>query len=133
LVAFSLMAVNVWVRSGPRAARRDLRTPTGWGRFTRLVGEAPLVYLTRLRLNLAARWLRDTDDPIAAVAGQVGYGSEYSFLRAFTRHHGQPPGRYRRQSRASSEARQPNPTPATALTPPGDRPAAISGSDPVPR
>lgn len=66
-------------------------------RFTRLVGEAPLAYLTVWRLNLAARRLRDTDDPIAAVARQVGYGSEYSFSRAFTRHHGQPPGRYRRQ------------------------------------
>ena len=41
----------------------------------------------------------DTDQPIAVVAGQVGYGSEYSFSRAFTRFHGQPPGRYRRQSR----------------------------------
>ena len=101
-------------------------------RFTRLVGEAPLVYLTRWRLNLAARRLRDTDDPIAAVAGQVGYGSEYSFSRAFTRYHGQPPGRYRRQSRASSETRQPSPTPGTALTAPGDRPAAISGSHPIP-
>lgn len=68
-------------------------------RFTRLVGEAPLAYLTRWRLNLAARRLRDTDQSIAAVAAQVGYGSEYSFSRAFTRFHGQPPGRYRRQSR----------------------------------
>jgi len=33
------------------------------------------------------------------VAERSGYGSEYSFSRAFTRHHGQPPGRYRRQSR----------------------------------
>lgn len=68
-------------------------------RFTLLVGEAPLAYLTRWRLNLAARRLRDTDDPIVAVAEQVGYSSEYSFSRAFTRFHGQPPGRYRRQSR----------------------------------
>jgi AraC-like DNA-binding protein len=74
-------------------------------RFTRLVGEAPLTYLTRWRLDLAARRLRSTDEPIAAVAGQVGYGSEYSFSRAFTRYHGQPPARYRRQSRASSETR----------------------------
>ena len=77
-------------------------------RFTRLVGEAPLAYLTRWRLNLAARRLRDTDEPIAAVAGHVGYGSEYSFSRAFTRFHGQPPGRYRRQSRLAGEIRQPN-------------------------
>ncbi len=68
-------------------------------RFSRLVGEAPLAYLTWWRLNLAARWLRDTDEPIATVAERSGYGSEYSFSRAFTRHHGQPPGRYRRQSR----------------------------------
>jgi transcriptional regulator GlxA family with amidase domain len=77
-------------------------------RFTRLVGEAPLAYLTRWRLNLAARRLRDADEAIAAVAGQVGYSSEYSFSRAFTRYHGQPPGRYRRECRASSETRQPN-------------------------
>ena len=70
-------------------------------RFTQLVGEAPLAYLTRWRLNLAARRLRDTDEPIAAVAGQVGYSSEYSFSRAFTRFHGEPPGRYRRRSRVS--------------------------------
>jgi AraC-like DNA-binding protein len=71
-------------------------------RFTSLVGEAPLAYLTRWRLNLAAQRLRDTDLAIAAVAGQVGYGSEYSFSRAFTRLHGQPPGRYRRQFRRVS-------------------------------
>jgi AraC-like DNA-binding protein len=78
-------------------------------RFTHLVGQAPLAYLTWWRLNLAARWLRDTDEPIAAVAERVGYGSEYSFSRAFTRHHGQPPGRYRRRSRISSGPRQSTP------------------------
>ena len=68
-------------------------------RFSSLVGEAPLAYLTRWRLNLAAQQLRDTNQPIAAVAAQVGYSSEYAFSRAFTRFHGQPPGRYRRQPR----------------------------------
>lgn len=74
-------------------------------RFAHLVGEPPLAYLTRWRLSLAARWLRDTDEPIAAVAGQVGYGSEYSFSRAFTRFQGQPPARYRRQYRESHTKR----------------------------
>jgi AraC-like DNA-binding protein len=78
-------------------------------RFTSLVGEAPLAYLTRWRLNLAARRLRDTDEPIAAVAGQVGYSSEYSFSRAFTRFHGQPPGRYRRQSASPAKPRAGHP------------------------
>jgi len=72
-------------------------------RFTSLTGETPLAYLTRWRLNLAAQRLRDTDQPIAAVAEQVGYRSEYSFSRAFTRLHGQPPGRYRRQFRTPGE------------------------------
>lgn len=69
-------------------------------RFTSLVGETPLAYLTRWRLNLAAQQLRDSSQPIAAVAAQVGYGSEYAFSRAFTRFHGQPPGRYRRTQQA---------------------------------
>ena len=80
------------------------------------MGEAPLAYLTRWRLNFAARRLRDTDESIATVSRQVGYGSEYSFSRAFTRFHGQSPGRYRRQSRPP-ETRRPSP-PDTALTAP---------------
>jgi transcriptional regulator GlxA family with amidase domain len=76
-------------------------------RFTGLVGEAPLTYLAQWRLNLAARRLRDTDDPIVAVAAQVGYGSEYSFSRAFTRFHGKPPARYRRQHRAGESPQKP--------------------------
>jgi AraC-like DNA-binding protein len=63
--------------------------------FTSLVGEAPMTYLARWRMSLAARRLRDTDEPIARVAEQVGYTSEYSFSRAFVRTYGQPPGRYR--------------------------------------
>jgi AraC-like DNA-binding protein len=92
----------------PLAAEVSMSRVAFARRFTRLVGEAPLAYLTRWRLNLAARRLRDADEAIAAVAGQVGYSSEYSFSRAFTRYHGQPPGRYRRECRASSETRQPN-------------------------
>jgi AraC-like DNA-binding protein len=64
-------------------------------RFTHHVGEPPLTYLTRWRLALAARKLRDTTLPVAAIAHTVGYTSEYAFNRAFTRAHGHPPGRYR--------------------------------------
>lgn len=73
-------------------------------RFARLVGETPPEYLTRWRMDLAAQRLRDTDDTIAAVAAAVGYRSEYSFSRAFTRHRGLAPGRYRRQARARALA-----------------------------
>jgi AraC-like DNA-binding protein len=69
-------------------------------RFARLVGETPSEYLTRWRMDLAAQRLRDTDDTIGAIADAVGYRSEYSFSRAFTRHRGLAPGRYRRHARA---------------------------------
>jgi AraC-like DNA-binding protein len=65
-------------------------------RFTDSVGEPPLTYLTRWRMALAARRLKDTSEPVEAIARGVGYTSEYAFNRAFSRHRGQPPGRYRR-------------------------------------
>ncbi|WP_018500533.1 AraC family transcriptional regulator [Parafrankia discariae] len=68
-------------------------------RFPALVGETPAAYLTRWRMDLAARRLRDTDDPIEVVARAVGYTSEYAFSRAFSRDRAIPPGRFRAQSR----------------------------------
>jgi AraC-like DNA-binding protein len=47
-------------------------------------------------MDLAARRPKDTTDPVGATARSVGYTSEYAFNRAFSRHRGQPPGRYRR-------------------------------------
>jgi AraC-like DNA-binding protein len=73
-------------------------------RFTHLVGETPPEYLARWRMDLAAQRLRDTDDTVAAIAAAVGYRSEYSFSRAFTRHRGLAPGRYRRNARARARA-----------------------------
>ncbi|MEV6280481.1 AraC family transcriptional regulator [Nocardia sp. NPDC051832] len=69
-------------------------------RFTTLVGEPPLSYLTRWRLELAARRLRDTPDSIAAVGKNVGYASEFAFSRAFKRAHGESPAAYRLSHRA---------------------------------
>lgn len=70
-------------------------------RFSALVGEPPLAYLTRWRLELAARRLRETDETVGAIAHHVGYASEFAFSRAFSRLRGEPPGRYR--SRVRSE------------------------------
>ena len=65
-------------------------------RFPQEVGEPPLTYLGRWRMHLAAQRLKYTTDTIEAIAHAVGYTSEYAFNRAFARHHGEPPGRYRR-------------------------------------
>lgn len=64
-------------------------------RFPALVGEPPLAYLTRWRMELAARRLTATTGPIGPIARSVGYTSEYAFNRAFNRVHGITPGRYR--------------------------------------
>ncbi len=66
-------------------------------RFATLVGEAPLAYVTRWRMTLAARMLADTTLPIATVAARVGYTSEHAFNRAFSRVRGVAPGRFRAQ------------------------------------
>jgi AraC-like DNA-binding protein len=69
-------------------------------RFAALVGEPPLTYLTRWRMDLAARELRATDDAVSAIGHRVGYASEFAFSRAFARVRGCPPGRYRGEARA---------------------------------
>ncbi|MDT0321013.1 helix-turn-helix transcriptional regulator [Streptomyces sp. DSM 44918] len=65
-------------------------------RFTALVGRPPLAYLTWWRMTLAAQLLRADDRPVARVAEQVGYTSEYAFSKAFRRAYDTSPGRYRR-------------------------------------
>ncbi|SQD96019.1 MULTISPECIES: AraC family transcriptional regulator [unclassified Parafrankia] len=71
-------------------------------RFPAVVGETPGAYLTRWRMDLAARRLRDTDDTLESIARSVGYTSVYAFNRAFTRARSQPPGRYRVSARDSA-------------------------------
>lgn len=66
-------------------------------RFTEVVGTPPLQYLTDWRLALARERLRDTRDPLAAIAAGVGYASEFSFASAFKRRTGTSPGRWRAQ------------------------------------
>ncbi|MBF6183301.1 AraC family transcriptional regulator [Nocardia otitidiscaviarum] len=68
-------------------------------RFSALVGEPPLAYLARWRMELAARRLRDSADSVAAVAHGVGYASEFAFSRAFKRQHGRSPAEYRAAQR----------------------------------
>jgi AraC-like DNA-binding protein len=85
------------------AAEVNLSRATLARRFTRLVGEPPLSYLARWRMDLAAQRLRDTSDPIAVIADEAGYGSERAFARAFARRRGTTPGRYRQACRARAE------------------------------
>jgi AraC-like DNA-binding protein len=64
-------------------------------RFTELVGKPPMQYLSRWRLQLAARELLDGTKNLAAIAGQIGFESEAAFNRAFKREFGLPPSTWR--------------------------------------
>ena len=73
-------------------------------RFNDLVGEPPVAYLTRWRMELAARLLRESEQPVGRISRLVGYTSEFAFSRAFSKHRGEPPGRYRRRIRSGLAA-----------------------------
>jgi AraC-like DNA-binding protein len=64
-------------------------------RFTSLIGQPPMQYLTFWRMQLAARQLRESATPIAKVAVEVGYESDAAFNRAFKREFGVPPAKWR--------------------------------------
>jgi transcriptional regulator GlxA family with amidase domain len=76
-------------------------------RFSHLVGEPAMQYLTQWRMQLAHTYLRESTDPLSAVAGRFGYQSEAAFCRAFKRTFGVPPGSVRhlgRQARGEGSA-----------------------------
>lgn len=64
-------------------------------RFTELVGEPPMTFLTGWRLALAADLLREPDATLGAVARKVGYGSPFALSSAFRRVHGVSPREHR--------------------------------------
>jgi AraC-like DNA-binding protein len=78
-------------------------------RFTQLVGEPAMRYLTRWRLQLARMALRDGPRPLATLARTSGYISEAAFSRAFKRQFGVPPGGVRRNAASADEALPRNP------------------------
>jgi AraC-like DNA-binding protein len=65
------------------------------GRFTHLIGYPPIQYLTRWRMQLAAKRLGDRGAKVAAVAQEVGYDSEAAFSRAFKKFSGRSPSEWR--------------------------------------
>ena len=65
-------------------------------RFTELVGEAPMAYLTRWRMLKATRLLKN-EVRMETIAEMLGYKSEVAFRKAFKREIGIPPAQYRKR------------------------------------
>jgi AraC-like DNA-binding protein len=78
--------------------------------FTQKVGEAPLAYLTRWRMLLAAKLMLSTETNMAQISEHVGYESEFAFSRAFKRHFGVAPAGYRRTCLRDLYLTKPNQT-----------------------
>jgi AraC-like DNA-binding protein len=70
-------------------------------RFVHLIGQPPMQYLTRWRMQVASGMLRDTDAKLLEIAQDVGYESEAAFSRAFKRAAGVAPGAWRRDKRGA--------------------------------
>lgn len=73
-------------------------------RFNDIVGEPPMQYLSKWRMQLAATQLMTGADNLATVAERVGYESEAAFSRAFKKVTGVPPGEWRKQKRTAGES-----------------------------
>lgn len=66
-------------------------------RFIEHVGVAPITYLTRWRMQIAARRLDEKGTSVAQAAVDIGYDSEAAFRRAFKRYVGKTPGEWQRR------------------------------------
>jgi len=77
------------------AARVGMSRSTFAAQFRELVGETPLDYLTRWRMQRAARMLRAGEAPLKEVVARSGYASEAAFRAAFRKWIGSSPGALR--------------------------------------
>jgi AraC-like DNA-binding protein len=67
-------------------------------RFTKLVGEPPLRYLSRWRMHKAIEMIQESRLTTAEIASSIGYESEAAFSKAFKKWNGRGPGAYRRSA-----------------------------------
>jgi AraC-like DNA-binding protein len=71
-------------------------------RFKQFVGQPPMQYLANWRMQIAAGRLAEGNANVAAVAYEVGYGSEAAFSRAFKKLVGVPPAAWRERQGAGA-------------------------------
>ena len=71
-------------------------------RFKKLLGQTPLDYVTRWRMQKAIQLLPQRDKKLVEIAQSVGYESDAAFSKAFKRVVGFTPGEYRHNGLANA-------------------------------
>jgi AraC-like DNA-binding protein len=92
---------RAWTVASP-AAELAMSWSAFAARFTELVGEPVMQYVTRWRMHVGLNALTDEGATVGELADRLGYRSEAAFARAFKRVIGTPPGAMRRASQAVS-------------------------------
>ena len=64
-------------------------------RFSAALGDSPMAYVTKWRMNVAGRLLGESKQGVGEIAADVGYENVAAFSRAFKRHLGVPPATWR--------------------------------------
>ncbi|KJS56483.1 AraC family transcriptional regulator [Streptomyces rubellomurinus subsp. indigoferus] len=71
-------------------------------RFTAELGMGPAAYVERVRVEAARRALTEADEPVAALARRLGFGTAETLRRTFHRRVGIAPGEYRERFGAAN-------------------------------
>ncbi len=87
--------------SVPRLANEVAMSPSRFAaRFSLALGDSPMAYVAKWRMNVACRKLSTSAVSIEQVAEDVAYESVAAFNRAFKKHFGLPPIAWRNRQRA---------------------------------
>lgn len=86
-----------------RLARAVSMSPSRFAaRFSESLGDSPMAYVARWRMNVACRKLATSRLAIEQIAADVGYDSHAAFNRAFKKLVGLPPAAWRARAGAST-------------------------------
>ncbi|MEL6343077.1 MAG: AraC family transcriptional regulator [Myxococcota bacterium] len=80
------------------AERSGLSRASFAQRFRAVTGQTPMAFVAQIRLDLAARRLRETERTLAEIAAETGYATPFALSRAFKRMFGRSPDQWRKEA-----------------------------------